>query len=158
MKPLSSGLFPQFRDCRVEASVAVFTCADAESRSWLEEAVEAAGIWKGCRLRCAEAKKVLNVERVIMRLPALYKNARVERSDGGVLSHIEKFNGISTVDWRVLNVTQEETGKRTLVVSVTEKDLRKLKEKQLKLFLGFEQIQVKVLGKKPSAAGGSDGP
>lgn len=127
MKPLSSGLFPQFRDCRMEASVVVFTCVDAESRSWLEGAVEAQGIWNGSRWQCKEAKKVLNMERVIMRVPPFYKNAKVGRSDGGVLSHIEKFNGISTVDWRVINAKQEEAGRRILVISITEKDHGKLK-------------------------------
>lgn len=158
MKPLATGLFPQFTNCRVEASAAVFACANAESRTWLEETVATVGTWKGFRLCCSEARKVINMEKIIFKLPSEYNSTRIERGQDGVLTHIEKFNGISTEDWRVLNATADDSGRKTVCISVTEKDLCMLKEKQLKLFLGFEQIQVKVLVKKSVEKSSSDGP
>lgn len=116
-EPLSSALFFPFRDS---------TSVDAESRFSLAGTVKAAGMWKETCWQCQEASKVLNMKSVIMLLPpsAILKN--------------------STADWNVFNAKQEEALRLILVISVTEKALGKLKEKPLKLFLGLEQMPVKV--------------
>ena len=145
IRPMKSGLFPRFFDCRLEQAALVLACADLETRSWLEEEIKTLGTWEGQSLLCMDARRVINRSKILFRMPQVFNGTKVEK----VLANVEQLNAVCTSDWRVLNVNQEEAGS-TVVVSITDKDLNILKERQFKLFLGLGRIQVKVLSRKPA--------
>ncbi|KAL1447404.1 hypothetical protein WDU94_012358 [Cyamophila willieti] len=140
----------QFHSCRIESGVFTVTCANQATQEWLVDCVRKIGKWKEVTLECKPASKVLNTTKIITRIPPVMKEDPMDL----ILQRIDSQNidiGVRTEDWRILNIKSEPSGGKTVVLTVTDEELKKLKERRFTLFLGFEKIQFSVLDKKPPA-------
>uniref|UniRef100_A0A8D8Z2S2 DUF4780 domain-containing protein n=1 Tax=Cacopsylla melanoneura TaxID=428564 RepID=A0A8D8Z2S2_9HEMI len=138
---------PQFYSCRIECGAFVVTCANQPTQKWLIDCVKKIGKWKELTLQVTLASKLLKPStNVITKIPLVMKDDPMEI----ILQRIESQNidlDIKTKDWRILNINLEPNGK-TVVFSVPDEILEKLKERRFGLFLGFEKIQFSVVDKK----------
>lgn len=153
---LEDGNGPQFFNSRIENGRLVATCANIPTQRWFVDCVDAMRRWKGIPLKVGEAKFVpKRVEhKVVTRIPSEMDNRPIQT----ILNNLNTQNkGIESEDWSIVNIKEESKG-RTVVFSLCDAELQKLKDRDLSLFLSFFKLSFSIIEQKAPRSNAIDGP
>lgn len=131
---------PQFSTCCFEGGALVLKCKTDNAKDWLIAILPNLKAWKGANLKVGDYKDFLFSTRVSLRTPP----AMTTRSPHSILRLIKKQNkDLDTDQWKILNSLEQESG-QFLHLSLDPAAIQDLKNRGCNIFLGLEQILVKI--------------
>lgn len=132
-----AGEGPQIVNSYPQSGVLFITCANNSSREWVLEKVPILKPWEGAKLRVGEARDVVRTVRVITWVPTDDLDTTEPKK---ILQLLEIQNkNLKTEDWRLINSQSEKKG-ITLVLAMTEENLKDLAARNYKAFVGLKEI------------------
>lgn len=137
------GLLPQFSACYFESGTLVLKCKTDDSKDWLRGVLPNLKSWKGVNLKVGDYKDYLFSTRVSLGIPP----AMAMRSPNSILCLIKKQNeDLDTDQWKFLNSVEQDRG-QILHLSLDPPAIQDLKNRGCNIFVGLEQIMVKICNK-----------
>ena len=137
---VQEGPVPRFCSTHLRGGAAIVKCADEVSLDWLKRRIGGISPWEGARLKVVGLEVLQKQHRAVMWVPGPPETA------GAVLKRLERQNsGLATAGWRVYaeNVGATSDG-RNYILGVPESSVLKLRATDFRLFLGMDQVTVKV--------------
>ncbi|XP_024081663.1 uncharacterized protein LOC106661718 [Cimex lectularius] len=136
---------PQFRNGYVEKGAVLITCEKQSAKEWLMATVPTIHPWEGANLRVGPYREIIKPNRVAMWVPD--PDLLGTTDTGTILGLMKSQNpGINTKQWRVVSQRVEGKG-LILVVDIDNASFGALSKANLKLYLGFAMITLKVIKK-----------
>lgn len=141
----SPGCAPKFTNNYAERGVLYITCANNESRSWLEEKVNALVI-PDIKLRVGPAKQIVQAVKATVWIPEDLLQTLGEEDPKKIISLLEIQNpGLCAEDIQIISTKKDKAG-QTIVLLLGASALKKLREMGLKAYLGLSQLTFRVQG------------
>ena len=139
---------PQFEARRLVDGALHVTCRSMADNQWLQDNVAHLKPWDGADLVVKTPDQLPKRTRVMM-------YTKTGGSALEILKVLGTFNqGLRTESWRVLDFKSGDLRKdNTLLVSVTERDLRELRRLDMRPCLGLGRVKCHVLGGGGSGSG-----
>lgn len=136
-----AGTGPQFTNSYTHGGVLFVSCANKESKQWLEGKIPQLQLWEGANLRVGVAKDVVKTSKVIVWIPTDLVEAKEPVK---ILQMLKTQNkGLETEEWRIISNKQEPQG-TTLVLAINESSLKELSKAGFKAYLGLSQLTFRV--------------
>lgn len=134
----------QFIYSKLENDALIFMCANRPTANWLTEAIKVVKPWEGANLVSGEAKDLLKRTKILFYVPEKQKNENTET----ILSRIDNQNASldAKKNWKLIS-RGKEAKSQTCVFSIPDETAGLLRNRKMKIFLGFAQLEIRELGK-----------
>lgn len=132
---------PKFKRVHLDKGALVFICDGQDTVDWLRGTAPGITPWVEAQLLVKTVAELFKTAKISMWVPKLLKDIPPVTLFGKIKAQNQK---IVTDEWRVINRKVEANG-QTIVVDIDEKSLKTLQEMDLKLYLGFSQVYVRVI-------------
>ncbi|XP_049768687.1 uncharacterized protein LOC126106448 [Schistocerca cancellata] len=151
LEPLEDGYFPQFYGTSVAKGALVMSCANEQTKLWLERIVPDLKPWKGAKLLVKPKGEVALGTKVLLKTPKLFAKTEPKK----ILQMLGTQNKtLDTSLWKNVSVTSEATG-QTLVFMVDDQSLEAIRALDNKVYLGLGNVDLVIVneedGKQTSA-------
>ncbi|XP_054277133.1 uncharacterized protein LOC128996035 [Macrosteles quadrilineatus] len=133
----------QIQKTYLESGALILTCSNEDTVDWLKTISHKLRVGgdEEVVVKVGNYKDLLKTTRVLLRT----NNRLAKREAKDLIRMIKTQNsGLSVDDWRIVSCKREEEC-QTLVLAVDEASVQTLKATGWRLFLGLEQVQLKVL-------------
>ncbi|XP_055708960.1 uncharacterized protein LOC129805214 [Phlebotomus papatasi] len=128
----------QFRNWFTRPGWVMVDCADEISEGWIMGVVTQKQLVGGVQVKAVKGENMPKTATCTMWIPATDKTP-----PGSILERIRKQNDLQTERWRVLKIDTDEKG-RTIVLSIDENSINKLKKVNMKVFYLLRQIEIRL--------------
>lgn len=132
---------PKFKRVYLDKGALIFVCDGQDTTTWLRETVPGISPWEDAQLQVKTAAELFKTAKISLWVPKLLKDIPPATLFNKIRAQNQK---IVTECWRVINRKVEANG-QTIVVEVDEKSLKTMRELDLKIYLGFSQVHVRVI-------------
>lgn len=132
---------PKFKRVHLDKGALIFICDGQDTVDWLRGMAPRMTPWDEAQLLVKTVAELFKTAKISMWVPKLLKDIPPVTLFGKIKAQNQK---ILTDEWRVINRKVEANG-QTIVVEIDEKSLKTLQELDLKLYLGFSQVYVRVI-------------
>ncbi|XP_049943897.1 uncharacterized protein LOC126425032 [Schistocerca serialis cubense] len=151
LEPLEDGYFPQFYGTSVAKGALVMSCANEQTKLWLERIVPDLKPWKGAKLLVKPKGEVAQGTKVLLKTPKLFAKTEPKK----ILQMLGTQNKtLDTSLWKNVSVTSEATG-QTLVFMVDDQSVEAIRALDNKVYLGLGNVDLVIVneedGKQTSA-------
>ncbi|XP_055708329.1 uncharacterized protein LOC129804762 [Phlebotomus papatasi] len=130
----------QFRNWDVRHGMVVVDCTEEASVQWLMGIVARKKLVQGVSIIAVYGDNVPKTATCSIWIPAADKT-----SPSSILARIRKQNDVESDRWNILQVDADEKG-RTIVLSIDEPSLNKLKKMNMKVFYLVRQLEIIRVG------------
>uniref|UniRef100_A0A1B0GPC7 DUF4780 domain-containing protein n=1 Tax=Phlebotomus papatasi TaxID=29031 RepID=A0A1B0GPC7_PHLPP len=128
----------QFRNWFTRPGWVMVDCADEISEGWLMGTVTSKQLAVGVPVIAVKGDDMPKTAACTMWIPAADKTP-----PASILERIRKQNDLQTERWRILKVDSDEKG-RTIVLSIDENSINKLKKVNMKVFYLLRHIEIRL--------------
>lgn len=151
---LQDGSFPQFAGSYMEKGAFILSCANQQTKNWLEAKTSKLQPWENARLIVGLKGEILKTSKVLFKTPAVFSRTESPK----ILDLLGKQNPtLKPNEWRIVSSKASPSGK-TLVCIVEEDSAKKIKALGNKAFLGLGRVFFTFLDKDDKKKDNPDQP
>jgi hypothetical protein len=130
-----------------ERGALVAVCGNVDTNAWVREVASRLVVREGVAVVAGDYKDLLRTTKVLLRVEDLL--AKIEPKK--ILAQLQKQNGISTEDWRIIDVRKDE-GVQTLILGIDDRSVVALRDRRWQVCDGITKVFFRVLSGGPAAA------
>ncbi|XP_049795819.1 uncharacterized protein LOC126210593 [Schistocerca nitens] len=146
LEPLEDGCFPQFYNSNNSQGVLVLTCANEQTKQWLERTVPLLKPWDGAKLCVKPKGEVARGTKVLFKTPKLFAKTDPKK----ILLMLSTQNKtLETRTWRNVSAKSDSSG-QTLVYVVDNRSLEAIRALKNKAYLGLGNVELVILDEEDS--------
>ncbi|XP_047100061.1 uncharacterized protein LOC124717292 isoform X1 [Schistocerca piceifrons] len=141
LEPLEDGCFPQFYGTYTVKGMLVMSCANEQTKRWLERIVPQLEPWESGKLCVKPKGEVSQGTKVLLKTPKLFAKTDPKK----ILQMLSTQNKtLETNMWKNVSAKSEDSG-QTLVYVIDNQSLEAIRALNNKVYLGLGNVELVIL-------------
>ncbi|XP_049769268.1 nucleolin-like [Schistocerca cancellata] len=141
LEPLEDGCFPQFYGTYIVKGVLIMSCANEQTKRWLERIVPQLEPWESGKLCAKPRGEVSQGTKVLLKTPKLFAKTDPKK----ILQMLSTQNKtLETNMWKNVSAKSEDSG-QTLVYVIDNQSLEAIRALNNKVYLGLGNVELVIL-------------